>query len=211
MYRYALRADSTDGVRENLVAWLVAVATTYFVVKENHDGENPHVHAYLESDKKLPALRKDFQRKFPGNQGNAGYSLKLCNDDVEAYGRYMCKGADRDTLPDVVARQGLVYTDEWVESMHEQYWVNNDALNTNKRKRAKLGNVVERLELECKTKGIKWEDRSAIAREFVSMYKSAAKPINVFFARQVVNTVSCLLDDTGRAEEHLASEIASRL
>lgn len=211
VYRYALRADLTDGVAEGLVAWLVAVATTYLVVKESHDGENPHVHVYMESDKKLAAIRKDFQRKFPGNQGNAGYSLKECNDDIDAYGRYMCKGTDRDTLPDIVARQGLLYTDEWVQDMHDQYWVNNDSLMSNKRKRACMGNVVEKVELECKAKGIRYDQRKEIALEFVSMYAAAAKPINVFYARQVVNTVSCLLDDSGRAKDLLAAEIADRM
>lgn len=209
---YALRADSNEHLSGNLVAWLTAVATCFFVVKEfgGANGENPHVHCYFESDKKLDALRKDFKRKFPGNAGNGGYSLKECDDDVEAYGRYMCKGPDKETLPDVVARQGLRYTDEWVRDMHDQYWVNNAALMTNKRKRAAQGNAVERLELECKEKGIRWDDRKAIALEFVRLYKASARPINTFFARQVVNTVSCLLDPSGDAEERLATEIADR-
>ena len=211
VHRYALRADLTDGIAQGLVAWLALVAATYLVVKESHDGENPHVHVYLESDKKLAALRKDFQRKFPGNQGNAGYSLKECNDDIEAYGRYMCKGKDKESMPDVIGRQGLLYTDEWVKDSHDQYWVNNDALMSNKRKRACMGNVVEKVELECKAKGIRWDDRKGIAMQFVTLYKAAAKPINVFYARQVVNTVSVLLDDTGCAEDRIATEIADRL
>jgi len=209
---YALRADSNEHLAANLAAWLVAVATCFFVVKEfgGANGENPHVHVYFESDKKLEALRKDFRRKFPDNTGNGGYSLKACDEDIDAYGRYMCKGSDRDTLPDVVCRQGLLYTDQWVKDMHDQYWVNNDSLMKNKRKRVALGNVVEKLELECKEKQIRWDDRKSIALEYVRMYKGAAKPINVFYARQVVNTVSCLLDDTGKAEEQLADQIADR-
>lgn len=210
VYRYALRADLSDGVASGLVAWLVVVATAYLVVKESHAGENPHVHVYMESDKKLAALRKDFQRKFPGNQGNAGYSMKECNDDIDAYGRYMCKGADKESSPDVIARQGLLYTDEWVKDMHDQYWVNNASLMSNKRKRANMGNVVEKVELECKAKGVRFDDRKGIAMEFVKLYKESAKPINVFYARQVVNTVSVLLDDTGSAEDRLATEIADR-
>lgn len=209
---YALRADSNEHLAANLVAWLVAVATCFFVVKEfgGPNGENPHVHVYFESEKKLAALRKDFTRKFPGNTGNGGYSLKECDDDIEAYGRYLCKGPDKETQPDVVARQGLKYTDEWVRDMHEQYWVNNASLMANKRKRVAMGNVVEKLELECKAKNIRWDDRNAIAMEFVRMYRASARPINTFFARQVVNTVSCLLDDTGKAEEQLALQIADR-
>lgn len=208
---YALRADITDGVRDGLARWLQAIAKTYFVVRENHDGENPHVHAYFSSEKKLSAIRKDFQRKFPANGGNGGYSLKECDDDVEAYGRYMCKGPDKDTLPDVVCRQGLLYTDAWVKSMHDEYWVNNERLMKNKRKRVQMGNIVEKLELECKEAGIRFDDRKAIAAQYVKLYVNSARPINVFHARNVVNTVSCLLDDTGSAQDRLAAEIADRL
>lgn len=209
---YALRADSNEHLMANLTAWLTVVATCFFVVREfgSAPAENPHVHVYFESDKKLEALRKDFRRKFPDNTGNGGYSLKECDSDIDAYGRYMCKGVDRDTQPDVFSRHGLKYTDEWVRDMHAQYWVNNDSLLANKRKRANLGNVVEKLELECKEKKIRWDDRKAIALEYVRVYKSAAKPINVFYARNVVNTVSCLLDDSGKAEEQLADQIADR-
>lgn len=209
-YSYALRADLSAAIVANLASWLAAVATCYFVVKEVANGENPHVHMYFESDKKLAALRKDFVRKFPDNVGNAGYSLKECDDDVEAYGRYCCKGPDKETMPDVFCRQGLKYTDEWVKDMHDQYWVNNDSIMSNKRKRAAMGNVVEKVELECKAKNIRWDDRKAIALEYVRLYKAAVKPINVFYARQVVNTVSVLLDPSGSAEDRLAIEIADR-
>lgn len=209
---YALRADSNEHLMANLSAWLTAIATCFFVVREfgSASSENPHVHVYFESDKKLDALRKDFRRKFPDNTGNGGYSLKECDSDIEAYGRYMCKGVDRDTQPDVFCRHGIKYTDDWIRDMHAQYWVNNDSLMSNKRKRANLGNVVEKLELECKEKKIRWDDRKSIALEYVRLYKGAAKPINVFYARQVVNTVSVLLDDSGKAEEQLADQIADR-
>lgn len=212
MFKYALRADLNDHLAANLVAWLTAVATCYFVVREpGSNNENPHVHVYFESEKKLAALRKDFQRKFPSNAGNGGYSLKECDDDIDAYGRYMCKGLDKESMPDVYARQGMEYTDEWVKQKHDAYWVSNDQLMKNKRKRVQMGNIVEKVELECKAKGIRWDDRKAIAMVYIDLYVGAAKPINTFFARQVVNTVSCLIDDSGSAKDRLASEIADRL
>lgn len=92
--------------------------------------------------------------------------------------------------------------------MHDQYWVNNDALLSNRRKRAM--NMVERLEAECKEKQIRWTDRQAIAAEYVRLQKDARKPINSFAARATVNTVACLLDDSGEAAQQLAIEIAGR-
>lgn len=208
---YALRADITDDILNVLPGWLAANAKSFFVVKESHAGENPHIHVYFTSCKKISAVRKDFQRKFPANRGNAGYSLKVCDDDVDAYGRYMCKGVDKETLPDVMCRQGLLYTDAWVKSMHEEYWVNNERLMKNKRKRVQMGNIVEKLELECKEAGLRFDDRKGIAHQYIKLYVNSARPINIFHARNVVNTVSCLLDDGGSAAERLACEIADRV
>lgn len=207
---FALRMDilSPEDVT-SISEWLNGVSSNHFVVREHgSDSENPHMHAVLFSAQKIASLRQSFRRKFPQHTGNSSYSLKECNEDVEAYGRYLCKGGDRESMPDVVCRLGMDYTDEWVKAMHDQYWVNNDALVSNRRKRAM--NMVERLELECKEKQIRWTDRKAIAMEYVRLQKDARKPLNSFAARAAVNTVSVLLDDSGEAAEQLAIEISGR-
>lgn len=209
--QFALRMDVvSENDSSDLNAWLTQNATSYFVVKEfGTPGENPHYHAVLCSSAKTASLRQSFRRAFPNHKGNGAYSLKECDEDVEGYGRYMCKGADRDSLPDVICRQGLDYTDDWVKSMHEQYWVNNDLLVGNRKRRAM--NMVEKLESICKDKRIKWSDRTAIATQYVLLQKEARKPVNTFAARATVNTVACLLDDNGEAVEQLAIEIGNRV
>lgn len=207
---FALRLDVlSEADKENLSKWLTKEASSFFVVKEEaNPNENTHYHAVFYASSKTASLRQSFRRAFPNHKGNAAYSLKECDDDVDAYGRYMCKGVSRDVLPEVVCRQGLHYTDEWVRESHDEYWVNNDALKKNKLRRKM--NVVETLEDICKEKKIRWTDRNGIATEYVRHYVAARKPINSFAARAVVNTVAVLLDDTGEAVEQLATEIAGR-
>lgn len=217
LYRYtmdsrafALRMDilkEDDG--STLNAWLSNNASAFFVVKEFGDAkENPHYHAVLYASAKTASLRQSFRRAFPAHKGNGSYSLKECDEDTDGYGRYICKGADRDSLPDIVCRQGIDYTDGWVRAMHDQYWVNNDALLANRKRRAM--NMVERLESICKDKRIRWSDRTEIAKQYVILQKEARKPVNTFAARATVNTVACLLDDSSEAVEQLAIEIAGR-
>lgn len=207
---YALRMDvsASEEEKPRLSTWLSANASGFLVVFEQAPNENDHIHAVLYSDKKLDALRKSFKRAFPEKAGNGGYSMKKCDDDVEAYMRYMCKGAGVDAPPEVWARQGLEYDDQKVEAAHEAYWVNAEALRSNKRKRAKIGTIVEELEALCKQKGVRKDDKVGIAREYIRFYRDARKGINVFQARAVVNTVALLLDDTGKFEEELANQIA---
>jgi len=207
---YALRLDVSDADQPRVSAWVSANSSAFLVVHETAADENPHVHAILHSTKKLPALRAAFKRAFEDKVGNGAYSLKECNDDIEAYMRYMCKGAAKDDLPRVWARQGLLYTEPLCVSAHEEYWVNNASIKSNKRKRSALTGetIVEKLERICKEKGIKSHNREDIAVQYITHYKDARKPINVFSARAVVNTVAVLLDEQGDTIRLLAGQIA---
>lgn len=207
---FAIRVDLTDGDRPRLKEWLDKnSAGSYLAVAETHDGENPHAHVVVWIEKKLSGVRTSFKRAFEDKVGNSGYSLKPCDDDVEAYMRYMCKGNSKEDAPDVICSMGLDYTDEKVAAAHEAYWVNNSALTSNKKKRKAIPNaetVIEKLELACKEKGVK--DKCEIAKMYIRMMRDARKPINTFAAKAVVNTVSVLLDDTDAAIEALANTIA---
>lgn len=88
------------------------------------------------------------------------------------------------------------------------YWVNNESLIENSKKRAKVEkeSIVDQVEKEAKKKGLKGHDRVEIAKIYIRMFRDARKGINVFAARAIVNTVSCLLE--GSAEDLLAVKIA---
>lgn len=212
MARYALRMDwNQDRDYQRISTWLALIATCYLVVFESHAGENPHVHVVFDSDKKLQALRTSFKRKFDDKVGNGSYSLKECDDDVAAYMRYMCKGNSKDDMPDVKIKQGLDFTDEKIKEAHDMYWVNNQSLKENKKKRKLVHSgetAVDTVERLCKEQGVRKNDREGIAKVYIRLCRDGRKPINQFAARAIVNTVQLLLDDTDENLDQLARSIA---
>lgn len=203
MPNYALRVDG-DG--HDVVDYLDRYSSNYFVVRED-SGDNQHVHVFFVSDSRVAALRKAAQRLWTGN---GSYSLKECAEDYHDYLVYLCKGESESVKPVVVARQGLDYTEEWVEARHAEYWVNNAKIveNRQKRKRLRESNIVEKVEEAAKNLGLRWTDREEIAKVYIRMYKDCRKGINVFHAKSVVNTVACLLCEDESAVNDLACRIA---
>lgn len=208
--RYALRADVKEGFKEQLSVFLGKVADGYIVAFEDVAGENPHIHAIFTSAKTAKAVRSCFVRECPGHHGNADYSLKSCDDDHAAFIRYICKGKSRDHPPVIWTRQGLEFTEEVIRAAHLAYYVNQDAVieNAKKRKTVETGNVVEQVERICKEKSLKSYQRKEIAEVYLDLFRDARKGINLFAAKAVVNTVCLLLEDPGVQREALASKIA---
>lgn len=207
--KFALRADVFDGFKARLVQWLGLVAFGWIVAYEC-EGLNKHVHLILDSGYDIKKLRNSFTRTFSECVGNKGYSLKLCDDDYDAYIRYICKGPERDIEPIIWSRQGLLYTDEAIKAAHAQYWVNNEALITNskKRKAVEKENIVEQVEKKAKELKLKAYDRVGVAQVYIRMFRDARKGINVFAARAIVNTVCLLLEGGDASETALAQKIA---
>lgn len=207
--RFALRLDveDNDSWRKRISDWLSGNGNGFICVKEV-SGDNHHVHVILDSVKSIKVLRSSLTRAFPECVGNKGYSLKLCDDNYDAYIRYICKGEDVNTPPNVWVKQGLKYTAEDIHDAHQKYWVNNEALIENSKKRAKVEkeSVVEQVEKEAKKLKLKGHDRVDVAKIYIRLFRDARKGINVFAAKAVVNTVCCLLEGSG--EDYLASKIA---
>ena len=114
-------------------------------------------------------------------------------------------------MPEIVLRQGLLFDEDWIKSHHDAYWVRNAELARSSKQRKDLavfGNVVERVELEAKRLKLSGRDREELSKIYIRMYTSAKKPINIFHAKGVINTVSCLLDECNI--DVIAAEIASR-
>lgn len=206
-----MRADVYDGFRERFVRWLTTIALGWIVAYEVAGGENRHVHVIFDSESDIKKVRNSFTRTFTECVGNKGYSLKLCDDDFDAYIRYICKGGGKDIPPVIWSRQGLDYTDANIASAHEKYWVNNAAIveNANKRKRVEKDNICEQVEKLAKKASLKAHDRVEVAKIYMRLFRDARKGINVFAARAVVNTVCLLLDDPNACSENaLAMKIA---
>lgn len=208
---YSGRLDlNADLTKEKALAYLSKWFATYFVVEENNEQlDNPHLHLFGRSEKTITQLRNAVNRA--GWKGNKCYSLKTCDVDTERYVRYMCKGPDASTGPTIIARQGFDYTDEFISQQHEAYWDENKALGLRKRKLEKAAaysNLVAYVTDECKRRAIGGLEREKIAEIVVEYYAEHNKPLNVYYARGVVNTVSVKLDNGDRARQNLAWEIA---
>lgn len=208
--RYALRADVVDGFKDQLDKFLSKVATGWIVAYETKEGENPHIHAIFNAAGTLKSIRNHFVRICDKHKGNEMYSLKRCDDDYDAYIRYICKGDAKDKDPVIWTRQGLDYTESVIEAAHRAYYVNQEAVieNARKRKKVETGNMVEQVEKICKERGYKSNDREEIALVYMDLFRDARKGINVFAAKAVVNTVCLLLDNPDCQRRDLARKIA---
>jgi len=205
-FKYALRVDVLPTTREKLDTFLTKHCEAWIVAYEEA-GDNKHIHAIIDSHKKDKDLRNALRLL---GTGNRSYSLKQCTDDYVDYIRYICKGVDKDQPPVIWTYQGLDYSEEVIREAHDKYWVTNEAYKENASKRRKLDSVtvVEALEKLAKEKGLKGFDRVGVANLYISMYVAARKPINLYSARAVVNTVCCVLDLGDQARDSLASRIA---
>jgi len=205
---FSLRADCLgENFKTEVVQW-IRQFDSYLIVAESAEGENPHVHAIIHTSQTLKKLRNSFTYKFKEHTGNKAYSLKQCDDDYDGYIRYMCKGSSVSDGPDVLGFCGLLYSEAGIRDAHGMYWVNNAAIKANRLKGAKMEKLkpVELVEKECKRMEIKGFDREGIAKVYIRLWRDARKPINLYAARAVVNTVSQLLD--GGSDDDLARKIA---
>lgn len=169
---------------------------SYFVVEEQ--ANNLHYHVWFSSDETIKAVRARFTRLFPDHNGNKGmYSLVQCDQNYQRYLQYMCKGKEFNDGPVIKLRQGYLFTDDWVYDTHCAYWLENGTIEESKalRQGAKLkGNMVEQVEAECKRLGIT-HDRVEIAKVYIRLMTAMKKPISVYAAKSVVNTVQVVLDN----------------
>ena len=205
----ALRADvpKDEGFKSKFCAWVAKEFDGFIVAFEIADG-NPHVHCILDGQKTEKAVRSSFTRTFPECVGNKAYSLKECNDDHDAYIRYICKGDSETSPPDIWAKCGLLYSADVIEAAHKKFYVNRAAVLEDNKKKAAVEKLsaVQLVEKECKRMGIKGFDREGIARVYLKLWRDARKPINVFAGRAVVNTVSLVLD--GASDDDLVRKLS---
>ena len=211
MYAFALRCDYVDSDKSRLSDWLSSNATSYLVTYEEVDGENPHIHALLYSAKKLDALRKSFKRAFEEKRGNGSYSLKVCDQNVDDYMSYICKGDGHGSMPFVVIAQGLDFDEEGVVEAHDRYWDNNAKYQRAAKERSMArGSMVDVVEKLCREQGVRSYERKKIALVYIREMKKMRKSINVFAARAIVNGVVVLLDDEeSGATEDIAVAISN--
>ena len=147
-----------------------------------------HFHFAIRCEKTTSTLRKAFVREFPEARGNRAYSLEEARD-FERLRRYLAKGVDKDSLPNVVWRNGL-YADEYIKVWHDEYWAENATIARAKRKAT---NMMAELEQRCRDKRIAWDNRDEITEEYATVVKDFGKTYDVNLARRTVRGVMIAL------------------
>lgn len=189
---YCLRID---GALQAVLAWIAAVGINGWAVREvavTDGNENEHWHFHLWGDKTIKQLRCSFNRQVPDLKGNGAYSLTTCRD-ADKYDRYMAKGADEHSMPEVAYVSSITYNDDMIKRLHDEYWAAHKSL-----KRKREGSMIDWVIDECKLKNINWSDRLKISEIYIRELGDRGKPINLFSIRSNLNAVQLSLcpDDT---------------
>lgn len=182
--KISLRVDKCV---DDVEAWLDSRGFGGFGVRECAT-DNEHYHFYVEADfKNMQSFRVQLTKAVPGLKGNGAYSATEVKD-VDKYVRYMCKGESDGAGCEVVWRHTLVYTEEFCEELHSEYWTENRRL-----KKRKAGAVIDAVIDECKRQDVAWTNRSKIAELYVREIAQRARPLNQFSAKSGVNAIQLAL------------------
>lgn len=197
-YDLAIRVDAADPAR--LLGVLSADGGAYLAVKEMED-ENPHIHVFLRSKRKLPAVRAAIKRAMPELNGNGSYSVALCRD-TDRYQRYMMKGESASVMPQVAGAFGMQFSDlDWQKETHDAYWAENEEIG----RRRKLVPVAEAVLQACKDARVSWDAREKISELYIRELLSRDKAINLFSVRSHVSLLQCKLCPDDSAIKDLAA------
>lgn len=196
-----LVALRTDKAFTGVKAFLDSKAAGGFAVREVA-GENEHWHWLVETEyKNIQTFRVNLVRAVPELKGNASYSATEVKD-LEKYERYMAKGASEGEMPEVAWRNSIVYTDDRIGELHEQYWTENRRL----RKR-KAGTAMDATVDICKDESVDWKDRAKISEIYLRQLVQRNRPVNTFAARAAVNTIQVQLCPDDQALKMFAEQL----
>lgn len=181
---YALRVHEGPGAEAALE--FVKQSGGHLVIRHEKDEDDPrpHWHALFWSALKVETLRARLVKAAPEVKGNKAYSLKVC-DNEEIYERYMCHATGEGERVEIVASEGLKYTQAWAQQQNKIWWSTRKEIAKSKAKN-KPDTVKDLLD-RCKKQG--YTEREQIAGECVQMFVDQDRPINIHYAKSVVNGV----------------------
>lgn len=203
MTAYALRVHEGEGAARALE--FVQQTGGHLVIRHEKDEDDPrpHWHALFWSSLKVETLRARLVKAAPEIKGNKAYSLKVC-DNEEIYERYMCHANGEGDKVQIVSCQGLKYSQEWAQQQNKVWWSTRKEIA--KKKATSKPDTVNELLDRCKKQG--YYLRKHIVDELIAMFMEQKRPLNLHYAKGVVNIVECLLGgDSARAA--LAAQIIS--
>lgn len=197
LFKYAVRIDKE---LQKFIGFLDSKNISGFGVREV-SGDNEHWHFYIETLIKSSSFRVLVKRAVPEFKGNGSYSVSDVKD-LDKYMRYICKGDGPNLLPEVSWKLGPLWTDERFEELHTEYWEANARMK--KRRTESITDVVIDV---CKEKNIAWDDRTAIAEEYIRETVARSKPINIYSVKSNVNLIQVKLCPNDDAIYMLASQV----
>lgn len=200
---WAFRLDydpAVDGERPLLLQalreWLLKNKSLWsLTVLEDVAGANHHVQGMCllpASGIKDGAVRARLRKCVPARiaKKRDSYSLKMLKPDEDPnhpyleMEKYLCKGSQRDDLPDIVSELSTVanYPADRVAELHKQYWDTNDLLKKKRKVR-----VYDEVLRKCKSQRV--ERREDIARVVIRELADQDKVISINSVRSVTNLV----------------------
>lgn len=198
LYKIAVRIDKEV---DKFVSFLNSKDISGWAVRETVNGANEHVHAYLETLIKPNSLRVLIKRAIPELAGNGSYSIQDVKD-YDKYVRYMAKGESTSLMPQIVWKLGPLWTVEYIEKLHEEYWTENRTL-----KKRRADTVTDYVIDRCKEEGVAWDDRTAIAEMYIKELVERSKAINIYSVKSNVNLIQVKLCPDDSAVRMLAEQV----
>lgn len=197
LYKLALRFDREISA---VVKYLTDTSVAGFGVREVADS-GEHWHFYVETAMKVGSFRQAIRRAVPSLVGNGSYSVAETRDS-DKYLRYICKGASQAVLPETIYKCGLLWTDEKISELHDDYWTEARAM-----KKRRVGSVMDHVLDVCRDEGVAWDDRAAIAEAYINELVVRNKPINIYSVKSCVNLIQVKLCPSDQAIKELAQQI----
>lgn len=110
------------------IAEWVKTQTIRMLAVYEKDAERDHMHIMFITDLSIERMRAKILERFKELKGkrNEYYGLSV-KDDMEAQERYLCKGEQEWSMPDIILCTHH-YTDDKIRERHEQYWEINRQL-----------------------------------------------------------------------------------
>lgn len=182
-YLHAVRVHEIgDRALDRLTTLVRAIDGSYVFAKEV-DATRVHYQGWIRCDVKPQALRVRLKKAFPECVGNKGYSLTAVKDE-DAYKRYILKGT-KEEMAQVVCHCGIEITSEYLAAEHRAYW--SKAEKAGKSNRSVVEEVSEWVAAQ------EWPDvlskEYAVAERVCDVITSKKKPLNMYYAEGVYNTV----------------------
>lgn len=182
MEYYKLRVD-TDNIME-LERILLKYSSTYLICQENEGCENPHCHAYLETNTKQATIRNVLRKKY--GSGNGSYSLKALDEQYPVeYLAYCIKEKNyRHTLPEEQIEKAKEYDLKVKEEMKKKKAERRTQLQKIEEKY--FSNVVDGIDTELN----RYVDVEHVADKVIEFYRENSILVREFMMISLIQTLS---------------------